>query len=128
MIRLDLSQPVADTRGEPVEPSSNRVESLYRSWWDVVDTSFRLLLPAQGVAVPDARVEEEERAKLDAASPETKPALQALQLMRRLLTQYSGAPFASFGSAQGVHDWQVWARRNAEQWKGLLQSAAAPQS
>ena len=111
-----------------MESSSNRVESLYRTWWDVVENSFRLLLPAQGAAAPDPRVEEEERERLAAASPETKPALQALQLMRRLLTQYSGAPFASFGSAQGVHDWQAWAKQNAEQWKGLLQVAGAPQS
>jgi poly(hydroxyalkanoate) synthase III subunit E len=111
-----------------VEPSSNRVESLYRTWWDVVETSFRLLLPAQAPSAPDPRVEEEEREKLAGASPETRPALQALQLMRRLLTLYSGAPFASFGSAQGVHDWQVWARQNADQWKGLLQGAGAPQS
>lgn len=110
-----------------MESSSNRVESLYRTWWDVVENSFRLLLPAQSRAAPDPRVEQDEREKLAAASPETKPALQALQLMRRLLTQYSGAPFASFGSAQGVHDWQAWAKQNAEQWKGLLQGAGAPQ-
>ena len=110
-----------------MESSGNRVESLYRAWWDVVETSFRLLLPAQDLEAPDPRVEEEERETLAAASPETRPALEALQLMRRLLTRYSAAPFASFGSAQGVHDWQVWAKQNAEQWKGLLQGAA-PQS
>lgn len=112
-----------------METSYNQVAGLYRTWWDVVETSFRLLLPPpQGVGMPAPGVQAGEAAIKDGAQDAVKPALDALNLMRRLLTQYSGAAFPLLASTQGVQDWQAWAMQNAERFKTFMETGAHGQN
>lgn len=110
-----------------MEPSSNRVEGLYKTWWNVIETSLGMLMPPRAAGVPPPAAPAAEATAAKAAPEAVKPALEALELMRRLLAQYYSAALPTLGAGQGGQDWQAWATQNAERFRSLMENAAAGQ-
>jgi hypothetical protein len=106
-------------------PPHEQASELYRNWWKVVETSFRLLSPPVPPGLPFGLTQAQE--ELESVPESMQPIADALHLTRRLLTQYYGALIPSLSVAPGGQQWESWAVANAARLKTYLETSMATQ-
>jgi hypothetical protein len=95
--------------------------SLYKYWWETIESAFRALAPA--TTVPATATVAQNQADTGSVHETAKPIAEALELNRRLIEQLYGVFIPLLGTTTGL-DWQAIQKQVLGNWASAFANPA----